>query len=499
MSTKTKNHGLLCLPIAVTALILAGCGPKGTSSVSSEQSEESTPSITDSSKPTPAPIDPTAIMKLEQSQGHAVLPSAGTVKSVIVPLNFADVESFNIMTTQTVERQMSGSSASPYNVEQYFETASNGKFHLDTFVSEPITLDKEASVVLSSLGTDFTTGLEDLLDEVADAFIDSKQLSESEYDGDGDGKIDSLILLHGYPEWNGYWTYGDADLDSMAASLFVNTIGESDKAMLGAWISGSTQTEAAQDSTYQNRIIRTTLSMLGVPDYKDTTGDINGYARAPLGYSDVSEGASADLNPFTKYLLGWVTPQAIYADTLTGEATVSLTLDGEGSTLLLAPSSTEFFGEYLLIDMVAPSGLDKAGSFLAPGVRIYQVDSRLISGGEEGLYLDNDPNLDDGKVYDFAFTNSGRNMYSAYGVPGNFPLLELLDSTGANRHMANALQLTDGNLFHQGDVFGGPSEFSEFYEDFAFHGNGFNGAELGLTVEIQSLSSTGATLKIARK
>ena len=497
MSTKTKNHGLLCLPLAVTALVLAGCGPSDTSSVSSEQSEESTPSVTDSSKP--APIDPTAIMKIEQSQGHAVLPALGTVKTIIVPLNFSNVEAFDIMSTQTIERQMSGEGTSPYNVEQYFETASAGQFHLDTFVSKPITLEEDSTTIFTALGTDFTTGLSDLLDEVADAFVDSNQLDEAEYDADGDGKIDNLILLHGYPEWNGYWTYGDDDLDSMAASLFVNTIGESDKTAIGAWISGSTQTQAAQESTYQNRIIRTITSMMGVPEYKDTTGDINGYTRAPLGYSDVSEGTSADLNPFTKYLLGWVEPKAIYTDKLTGETTVSLTLDGDDSTLLLAPSETGLFGEYLLIDVVAPSGLDKAGSFTKPGIRIYQVDSRLISGGEEGLYIDNNPDLDDGKVYDFAFTNSGRNMYSTYGVPGNFPLCELLDSTGANRHMANALQLTDNNLFHQGDVFGGPSEFSEFYEDFAFHGNGFNGAKLGLSVEVSELSATGATLKIARK
>lgn len=495
MSNKSKNHGFLCLPLAVSALILAGCGPSD--STSSVSTPESTPSETEPSRP--EPVEPSALMKIEESKGNPVLPSAGTVKTVIVPLNFSNLTSFIPLDVLTMEGQMSGTSAKPYSVESYFAEASNGLFDLDVVVSLPLTLPEESGTILASLAADFDSGLSALLDEVAELLVESKQFEESDYDGDGDGKIDNLILLHGYPEWNGYWSTGSEAGDSDAASLFVNTIGSSDNAEIGAWVSGSVLTAAAQESTYQNRIIRTISDMLGVPEFQDTTGDINGNARAPLGYTDVSEGMSADFNPFAKYLLGWVEPTAVYADELEGETTVELTASGEGSTLLLAPSETGLFGEYLLVDLVAPTGLDRSGVFQSPGVRFYKIDSRLISGGEDGLYLNSDPDLDDGRVHDFAFTNSGRNVYSTYGVPGNFPLCELLDSTGANRHMANLIQLTDANLFHEGDVFGGESEFAGFYEDFRFDGNGFDGAALGLTVEIGSLSSDGASLIITRK
>ena len=117
------------------------------------------------------------------------------------------------------------------------------------------------------------------------------------------------------------------------------------------------------------------------------------------------------------------------------------------------------------------------------------------------FYLDDfaSGEFEDGLIYDFAYSNSSYNLYSIYGIGDNFALCELLDATGANRHMANPIVLGDDALFHQGDVFGGESEFAGFYEDFRFDGNGVNGPELGLTIEVESVDASGASLLLSAK
>ena len=134
-------------------------------------------------------------------------------------------------------------------------------------------------------------------------------------------------------------------------------------------------------------------------------------------------------------------------------------------------------------------------------MRIYKIDSRLVSGNGDYFYLDDfaSGEFEDGLVYDFAYSNSSYNLYSIYGIGDNFALCELLDATGANRHMANPIVLDDDALFHEGDVFGGESEFAGFYEDFRFDGNGVNGPELGLTIEVESVGAEGASLLLTAK
>ena len=65
--------------------------------------------------------------------------------------------------------------------------------------------------------------------------------------------------------------------------------------------------------------------------------------------------------------------------------------------------------------------------------------------------------------------------------------------------MTNPIVLDDDALFHEGDVFGGESEFAGFYEDFRFDGNGVNGPELGLTIEVESVGAEGASLLLTAK
>lgn len=499
MPKTPKKCSLALFPLALAALALGGCSDPTTSQ--SSQSGESSSSPDSSSGQSGDSASGELLRGLRQSQGLDVLDSQGTTKALVVPFNFLlDDAPFQFtgldsmqMNTQIFGSETAGTAA------YYLNAASSGAFGIEGTVTLPA---QSETAWLDFFQDAYNSSAEEayanLVSELLPSVLEESPLSE--YDQDGDGNIDCLILVNPFPEFNGYWTFGDETIDRLGAALLTtNVLSDVEGANRVGIITGNTSSSYYQDKDVTNRVINLITSMLGLPDYTDQTGSLEGSMRAPLGYSDPSEGVYADLNPFSKYLLGWSEPTVVYADELSGSTTVSLTANG--APLLVAPSETGIFGEYLLIDSFAPSGLNASSNFTAPGVRIYKIDSRLVSGNGDYFYLDDfaSGEFEDGLVYDFAYSNSSYNLYSIYGIGDNFALCELLDATGANRHMANPIVLGDDALFHEGDVFGGESEFAGFYEDFRFDGNGVNGPELGLTIEVESVGAEGASLLLTAK
>lgn len=500
MPKTPKKCSLALFPLALAALALGGCSDPTTSQ--SSQSGESSSSPDSSSGQSGDSASGELLRGLRQSQGLDVLDSQGTTKALVVPFNFLlngeNPFQFTGLDSMQMNTQIFGSETAG-TAAYYLNAASSGAFGIEGTVTLPV---ESETAWLDFFEDAYKSSAEqayaNLVSELLPSVLEESPLSE--YDQDGDGNIDCLILVNPFPEFNGYWTFGDETIDRLGAALLTtNVLSDVEGANRVGIITGNTSSTYYQDKDVTNRVINLITSMLGLPDYTDQTGSLEGSIRAPLGYSDPSEGVFADLNPFSKYLLGWSEPTVVYADELSGSTTVSLT--SNGAPLLVAPSETGLFGEYLLIDSFAPTGLNANSNFTAPGVRIYKIDSRLVSGNGDYFYLDDfaSGEFEDGLIYDFAYSNSSYNLYSIYGIGDNFALCELLDATGANRHMANPIVLNDSALFHQGDVFGGESEFTGFYEDFRFDGNGVNGAYLGLTIEVESVDASGASLLLSAK
>lgn len=501
MPKTPKKCSLALFPLALVALALGGCSDP-TTSQSSQSGESSSPDSSSGQSGDSASGE--LLRGLRQSQGLDVLDSQGTTKALVVPFDFLkngeNPFQFTGLDSMQMNTQIFGA-ATAGTAAYYLNAASSGAFGIEGTVTLPV---ESETAWLDFFEDAYNSSAEEayanLVSELLPSVLEKDESLLSEYDQDGDGNIDCLILVNPFPEFNGYWTFGDDTIDNLGAALLTtNVLSDVEGANRVGVITGNTSSTYYQDKDVTNRVINLITSMLGLPDYTDQTGSLEGSSRAPLGYSDPSEGVYADLNPFSKYLLGWSEPTVVYADELSGSTTVSLT--SNGAPLLVAPSETGIFGEYLLIDSFAPSGLNASSNFTAPGVRIYKIDSRLVSGNGDYFYLDDfaSGEFADGLVYDFAYSNSSYNLYSIYGIGDNFALCELLDATGANRHMANPIVLGDDALFHEGDVFGGESEFAGFYEDFRFDGNGVNGPELGLTIEVKSVSADGASLLLTAK
>lgn len=129
--------------------------------------------------------------------------------------------------------------------------------------------------------------------------------------------------------------------------------------------------------------IHETGHLLGLDDYYNYDDD----KTSPLGATDMMDNNIGDHNPYSKYLLNWVTPRYIEKE---GEYTLTpFTNNGD---CLLMPLNNSYndspFDEYLMFEYYTPDKLNYLDSITPyddgpimidqPGVRVYHVDSRLV-------------------------------------------------------------------------------------------------------------------------
>ena len=118
-----------------------------------------------------------------------------------------------------------------------------------------------------------------------------------------------------------------------------------------------------------------------------------------------------DHNPFSKLLMGWVTPYVV-CDT----SDITLNSFGKsGECILLVDEYSSIYDEYYLIDFYTPDGLNELeagnnGLFSISGIRIYHVDARITKNDAESI-------LD---IYDYD------NSYT------NHRLISLVQTSGKN-------------------------------------------------------------------
>ena len=262
-----------------------------------------------------------------------------------------------------------------------------------------------------------------------------------------------------------------------------------------------------------------TALALGLDELGDLTGNVTGeYYRAPMGFADMLDAYVGDHNLFSKYQLGWVSPKLIKLDDIKGDTLVQELKPSatSGEAIILYTGEHSAYGEYLLLDYYTTDGLNKFDSkntnifgvkaLNTSGVRLLQVDSRLIEGFGATYYpLQGD--IDFNKTvtlangvktkYTYAYmnTNNGINNYYGYGISSSYPLVSILDKNGLNRHIVRSDYAIDGNsLFKKGDTFGSEDQVDGFYKNFKFHGDGVNKPELNISFEITDLTKSSATI-----
>lgn len=338
--------------------------------------------------------------KLLEADGYIGLPARGEYSCLVVPVQFAG-DTISNSDLDKLDKAFNGSETDTgwESVSSYYYKSSYGKLCMSFDIQNVYATTKNADYYNQyskevDLGDGYTTtqtGAELLLLEVLAKL--ENQMDLTKYDYNNDGCIDGVYLIYSAPveyedDSSIYWAYvsyyvaGEEDnqtFDGLDAYYYLfagfDFMDEDADTADGYEMSGIIDGLQINAGTY----IHETAHMLGIDDYYDYFPDEG--SDEGVGGADMMDCTVGDHNPYTKLMMGWVTPEFV-----TQTATYSISSFTEEGDFLLIPLdyNHSYFCEYLLIDFYTASWLNQLhasqdNSYLydgaAYGVRIYHVVS----------------------------------------------------------------------------------------------------------------------------
>ncbi len=351
----------------------------GSISSSESTSVSSSSSIIDSSETGITPYTPIApgYTLVQEEIGYTGIPSVGNNKLLVFAVDFSDYPSASSgVTIADIDTSFNGSSEETdyESLASYYAQSSYDTLTLDADVfgfyraSHPSTYYETADYPKS-----------ELIDELLTYY--NTTIDYSQYDANDDGYIDGIYVMYTRPydsETDLWWAYQyytfeeDKTYDGVYSDYYI-------------WMSTQFLLDG-ENGLDARTIIHETGHMMGLEDYYDYD-EADLYNWGGLGGADMMDYTVGDHNPFSKLLLGWMTPHVV---TQTQTVTIE-SYESSGDVLLVTPTwSNTLFDEYLLISFYTPTGLyedDVTYYFTEPGITIYHVDAHNDNGyNDESAY-----------------------------------------------------------------------------------------------------------------
>lgn len=358
------------------------------------------------------------------------LPSTGNPRVLVIPVEFTDYKAPLDMKSN-LEKAFFGKEEDTgwESLKSYYSESSYGKLNICGTVLDVFNTGNTSTYYESK----FKKGenADYMIIKEALKYYDS-QINYDEYDSNGDGYIDALYIMYTTPV---NYTDSDSMWWAYTYEYFTNDREYYDNVeadyycFIGYEFFYETPANNIKIKLNTETIIHETGHLLGIVDYYDYDDSVG--PDGGLGGGDMMDYNVGDHNPFTKILLGWVTPYVV---------TSSCSLDLEpfyktGQCIILTDNFTSIYDEYYLIDFYRPNGLNKfeagnAGLFSTSGIRIYHVNAGLAD--EEVV-----------RILDiFKYNNS----YTS------FKLLKLIEAS-------NNMLIENGSLSNNYDLF----NFNKYY------------------------------------
>ena len=449
-------------------------------------------------------------------------PSLGEANFLVIPVWLTDSSRYiassyrnNVLSDIRASFFGTPSETGWHSVKSFYETESYGALTIGGTVSSWYECGLSTAYVATMSGE----ATAELFETAANWYFASNPTKKRiDFDGDGNGFIDGVILVYGAPDYvelsrNSYdnlWAYcswlQDPDKRDVAnpgvnagiwASydfMYSKSTSRERTGTFTAYGHGDTRHCKIDAHTY----IHESGHLFGLDDYYDYGS--NSYAPA-AGFSMQDHNVGGH-DPYSALALGWVKP---YIPTKTSSLTLHPFQDTH-ELILLTPQWNEFdspFDEYLLLELYTPTGLNEFDSRYAPlgdcrgpmitGIRVWHVDARLavcndVKDNEPVLSLKDltcDPTVDCMFGVTHAFTNSV-NSPDYSGLNDDYPLLKLIrNSTTEGLHTTELLKGSD--LFQNGSSFA----MSTFSKQFANRTTLNNGKVLGWSFSV-SISGEGS-------
>lgn len=428
---------------------------------------------------------------------HDLVPFAypeakGKINALVVPLVWQDTPEVKtpetldsifqslgrvIGTDGTVKDYTDGNADNGYSLSEYYDTASYGQLRITSFVTDWCHLPYRSG------DNTFALSYERAAEIVDQIYTMYPKMDFSVFDRDKNGYFDSVIFINvpsvGTHTRNFYTPKGAGTAEKPGINCYTNL------------------SAAGIDSKV---FIHEFAHSLGLIDYYDVTSS----GVDAVGKFDMQSQNAGDWNPYSKYSVGWITPEVI-----TGlekgenvEIEIGAFVD-TGDAIVIPGAESHYngtpFGEYILVDLFTDHGLNESdaeayGLKDAVGVRLYHVNAVM-----EGRVLSRDgkeiPDEGGDERYPIG-TPSKTNAYSEIGTYH----LELIQAGGNNtftdpNNLRTVLQKND--LFAAGDRFD-----AEEYTEFFHNGLLDDRTDFGYILEIVSIEkgdTPTAVIRITRK
>ena len=453
-----------------------------------------------------------------------VAPALGKAKLLVIPIWFEDSSQFidedhREDVRSDIEDAYFGSyeDIGWHSVKSYYGTESMGALEIDGTVAEWY----EAEGGYSKYATD-DPGMnysDALVKEASDHYFETHPTeSRKDYDCDGNGFLDGVMLIYAAPDYNSFrkYSYGNlwaycywqqnmdyqnvqnpgpnvyfwASYDFMYDSSTAKT--RTGKTNYGAG-------ETSHCTVDAHTFIHEMGHVFGLEDYYDY--GTNGYSPA-AGFSMQDNNVGAH-DPYSVMALGWADP---YIPTASEDIIIK-PFQVNHDLILLTPEWNSFdspFDEYLLLELYTPTGLNELDTTYsyqgslgpsATGLRLWHVDARLVAvndvKNDYPVYSADNITCDVNEGYygvQHAFSNTyvTKSGGDGYGSPlgadyYKYDMLHLIRNSTTETYKTSSF-LSNASLFGNGASF----SMSKFKAQFPNSGKLDSNVDLGwsFTVEI---------------
>ena len=478
-------------------------------------------------------------------------PTEGDVNFLVIPVWFNDSSSYiseshreNVREDLNKAYFGSPSDTGWQSVSSYYKEESGNALNIGGTVSDWYELD----VSVDAYGNDDNQGSATaaLARNATNWYFSNHEDERSNYDSDGDGYLDGVIIIYGAPDRysNGVgqayqinhpnlwaycaWTNDSASTTTPAVNPF---FWASYDFMYGSGtaVSRTNHVHYKGNTFYCSLDTHTYIHeaghLFGLEDYYDYS-----HQYSSVGGFTMQDNNVGGHDPFSVMSLGWANP---YVPTESCKIKIN-TFQSSKDLILLSPSfnsANSVFDEYILIELYSPDGLnafDTAhryspyGEGLYPqgfngvGIRIWHVDARLIykSGSKWQESFFNDPSNPPGAIYSTAFTNT----YSIAGQPKSSVdhlsyLVTESDRKYENYDLLHLIRKSNDVSYRVNRQFGG-SDLFFLNESFSLetYGNQFpykyvnsvednlldSGLSLGWSISIVELTNESAVIELTK-
>lgn len=316
-------------------------------------------------------------------------PISGTMKNLVVLVNFSDTAiSYAASDYDALFNRINFTADGAIgSVKDYFHEVSNNALTVQSTVAGPVTLDNP----MAYYGANDSNG-----DDVRPREMVSEALAKlaasgfdfSTMDGNGDGWIDGLTVIHagGGEEYSGndenyIWSH-KWDLTASVSYNGVKMQTYHTEPARRGWDSSP----STQGITRIGVICHETSHFLGLPDLYDYTYTSRGVGDFCLmggGSWNGNYGTSpSHLSAWCKMQLGWVTPA-----TITASGAYPLPRIEGGQTLYKLARDTWNPREYFLIENRQGQGFDAGLPGTQRGILIWHIDENIANNNDKTHYL----------------------------------------------------------------------------------------------------------------